>query len=190
MGGGPTRGPHPATRLRRGCTWPWAQCCCFPSFPGSCATASHFPPGSGSITPQSLGPIFPALVHWRFLVAVFPGNWARHGAQTNLGFSGRPPLGGPWTFLSFDCSDCRIIPTVALSSGGPSSAPSSGGSCLLGSSRLLSQASPRQRVLWDGREPFSRPRKELQHAHSCVLQETIWLTEICAFTFFPPWLKF
>lgn len=132
MGGGPTRGPHPATRLRRGCTWPWAQCCCFPSFPGSCATASHFPPGSGSITPQSLGPIFPALVHWRFLVAVFPGNWARHGAQTNLGFSGRPPLGGPWTFLSFDCSDCRIIPDVALSSGGPSSAPSSGGSCLRG----------------------------------------------------------
>ena len=60
----------------------------------------------------------------------FPGNWALHGAQTNLGFSGRPPLGGPWTFLSFDCSDCRIIPTVALCSGGPSSAPSSGGSCL------------------------------------------------------------
>ena len=25
------------------------------------------------LTPQSLGPIFPALVHWRFLVAVFWG---------------------------------------------------------------------------------------------------------------------
>ena len=126
----------------------------------------------------------------------FPGNWALHGAQTNLGFSGRPPLGGPWTFLSFNCSDCRIIPTVALCSGGPSSAPSSGGSCLLGScllgsSRLLSHASPRQRVLWDGREPFT---KTLQGTAACSLlcspRNYLVNRNLCIHIVFPPGSSF
>lgn len=67
-------GPTPPLACREDARGSGHSAVVSPASQAPVATASHFSPGFGSVTPQSLGPIFPALVHRRFLVAVFPGN--------------------------------------------------------------------------------------------------------------------